>query len=52
MIRTLVLLISVMVVCIVATPAVDPPDLNLRAPADKLFVAVDNTDKFCMILPR
>jgi hypothetical protein len=52
MIRTLVLLLSVMVVCIVATPAGDPPDLSLRAPAGKLFVALDESDKYCMILPR
>lgn len=51
MIRTLVLLLSVMVMCIVATPAGDPPDLSLRA-ADKLFVALDASDKYCMILPR
>jgi len=52
MIRTLVLLLSMMVVCIVATPVRDPPDLSLRAQADKLFVALDGSDKYCMILPR
>jgi len=52
MIRTLVLLLSAMVVCIVATPAGDSADLSRRWGADELFVAIDDPDEFCMILPR
>jgi hypothetical protein len=52
MIRTLVLLLSVMVMCIVATPAGDPADLSRRGRGGKPFVAIDDADEFCMILPR
>jgi hypothetical protein len=51
MIRTLVLLLSVMVVCIVATPAELPADLSRREKSHD-FVSIVNADEYCMIFPR
>jgi len=51
MIRTLVLLLSVMVVCIVATPAPFPADLSRRQKSQD-FVSIVNANEYCMILPR
>jgi len=53
MIRTLVLLLSVIVVCVVATPAGSPAELSSRRKSEE-FVAIDSGDpnEYCMILPR